>query len=128
MPMNRAFQESGEGSEGRFANFLFWTCWRSDSEYRVHTENTASLLEMQCTEELRTMEVRLLQFNRIPGKEVGGLKLVTTLIEVGTNGLAIQWSDAVQEESGIGNDQSHFPTALSYSFFKRLTDSFMIPL
>lgn len=61
-----------------------------DSEYRVHTENTASLLEMQCTEELRTMEVRLLQFNRIPGKEVGGLKLVTTLIEVGTNGLAIQ--------------------------------------
>jgi len=23
MPMNRAFQESGEGSEGRFANFLF---------------------------------------------------------------------------------------------------------
>ena len=74
------------------------------------------LLEIQHTEELRTMEVRLFQFYRIPGKIVGSLELVTALIEVGTNRFAVQRSDVVQEKGGIRDDESYLPTAFAYSF------------
>ena len=67
---------------------------------------------MQGTEELRAMEVRLLQTYRIPGKEMGSLELVTAFIKIGTERLSIQRSDVMQEESGIRDDQGHFPGTL----------------
>lgn len=48
------------------------------------------LFHVQHPEELRAVEVGLLQPNRVPGQEVGSLKIVTALVEVGTNGLAVQ--------------------------------------
>ena len=76
---------------------------------------------MQGTEELRAMEVRLLQTYRIPGKEMGSLELVTAFIKIGTERLSIQRSDVMQEESGIRDDQGHFPGTLTYSFVESLT-------
>ena len=56
---------------------------------------------MQGTEELRAMEVRLLQTYRIPGKEMGSLELVTAFIKIGAERLSIQRSDVMQEEKPV---------------------------
>ncbi len=57
----------------------------------------------------------------IPGKEMGSLELVTAFIKIGTERLSIQRSDVMQEESGIRDDQGHFPGTLTYSFVESLT-------
>ena len=81
--MNREFQKSGDSGEGRLSNFVLL------------------LLEMQGTEELRTMEVRLLQTYRIPGKEMGILELVTAFIKLARSVFPSNEVDVMQEESGI---------------------------
>src|SRR3712207_563053 len=64
------------------------------------------------------MEVRLLELDGIPRKEVRSTEFVTAFIEIGTNGLSFRRSDVMQKESGVGNHQCHFPTALAHSLLK----------
>lgn len=52
---------------------------------------------------------------------MGSLELVTAFIKIGTERLSIQRSDVMQEESGIRDDQGHFPGTLTYSFVESLT-------
>lgn len=89
--------------------------------HRLRHLEGCRLLKPQCSEELRTMEVRFVQTDGIPRKEMGRFQLVAALVEVGADGLVVQRSDVVQEEGGIGYHQSHFPAALSHPFVKVFT-------
>ena len=64
---------------------------------------SANSKDVHFTEEFGTMEVGCGRANRTPANEVGCGQVVATLIDISSEHAAIQGSDVVAEEDGVGD-------------------------
>lgn len=64
---------------------------------------SANSKDVHFTEEFGTMEVGCGRANRTPANEVGCGQVVATLIDISSECAAIQGSDVVTEEDGVGD-------------------------